>query len=95
MLQYNCDCPEAIALLERFADPDTGYPTKVIAAPYPEMEAEIAFTAWGRIWTMTAAELTPDRIRAFLTAYLNRGPEDIPSETQVLQAWLESDDPKP
>jgi hypothetical protein len=95
LLQYNCECPEVIALLRRFADPETGYPNKVIAAPYPDMESEIAFTAWGRIWTMSAAEVTAERIRAFLAAYLNRGPEDIPTETQALAAWRESDAPKP
>jgi hypothetical protein len=95
LLQYNCDCPEAITLLQRFADPETGYPTKVIVAPYPDMPTEIALSAWGRIWTMSAAELTVDRVRAFLDGYVDRGPELIPSETDQLEAWRESDDPKP
>ena len=95
MLQYNCACPEAIALLERFANPETGYPTKVIAAPYPDMPTEIALTAWGRIWTMSATELTADRVRAFVAGYVDRGPELIPTETQQLEAWRESDAPKP
>jgi hypothetical protein len=89
LLQYNCDCPDAIALLERFANPDTGYPTKVIAAPNPTMPTEIAFTAWGRIWTMSAAELSEARVSAFLEGYVDRGPEFIPSETEQLEAWRE------
>ncbi|MDP9365406.1 MAG: DUF3105 domain-containing protein [Chloroflexota bacterium] len=87
MLQYACTCPEAVALLEAVADPATGYPNLLIAAPYPEMEAEVALTAWGRIWTMEAEELTEERVRAFVEAYVNQGPEQIPGETAILEEW--------
>lgn len=93
MLQYRCDCPEAIAILERFADPATGYPVLLIAAPYPAMEPDIALTAWGRIQELTAADVTPDAVRAFVDAHVDAGPEQI--HTQELTEWRESNAPKP
>lgn len=93
VLHYRCDCPEAIAVLERFADPATGYPVLVIAAPNPDMEAEVAFTAWGRIQHLPAARVTPDVVRAFVEAYADQGPEKI--HTEELAAWRASDAPKP
>ena len=93
MLQYRCDCPETIALLEQFADPATGYPVLVIAAPYPDMTADVALTAWGQMLELSAEEVTPDRVRAFIEAFIDRGPEQIHSAE--LQAWRASDAPKP
>ena len=93
MLQYSCDCREVIEILETFADPATGYPVLVIAAPYPNMEADVAFTAWGRIQELSAAEVTPDVVRAFVEAFIDRGPEQV--HTGELEAWRASDAPKP
>lgn len=93
VLQYRCSCPEAVAILERFADARTGYPVLVIAAPYPGMEAEVAFTAWGRIQELAGDEVTPETVRAFVEAFVDQGPEKI--HTTELAAWRESDAPKP
>jgi hypothetical protein len=87
VLYHNCDCPEAIAILERLADPATGYPVKVIAAPNPTMDAEIALTAWHYLWTLDADEVTEERIRAFIDAHIDRGFEHIAAESAQLDAW--------
>ena len=91
MLQYNCECPETIALLERFADPATGYPSAVIAAPYADMETEVALTAWNHIWTMPANEVTPERLRDFIDGYVNKGPERIASQVSAIREWRDDD----
>ena len=96
MLQYSCECPDTVAMLERFADPATGYPSAVIAAPYPDMDAEVALTAWNRLWTMPAADVTPERLRAFIDLFINEGPERIPSQISAIREWrADAGRPKP
>lgn len=97
MLQYNCDCPDVVKLFDEFADPKTGYPTKVIAAPYPWMPKDtVAMTAWNYLWTGKPGEVNADLVRRFIKAHVDNGPEQIPSETQTLQAWEnDSSAPKP
>jgi hypothetical protein len=85
LLQYSCDCPEVVALLQRFADPATGYPVLVIAAPYPEMEADVALTAWERTLELDEEEVTEETVCEFVEAYIDRGPEKVHSEE--LSAW--------
>ncbi len=66
LVQYNCPqgCPELVqplaAIVERYGD-------GVILAPYPDMEARIALTAWGRMDTMEA--LDEQRVEQFIRAY--------------------------
>jgi len=43
------------------------YPDRVILAPYPKMDVQIAVTAWGRIDTF--AEFDEHRIVRFIEAY--------------------------
>ncbi len=52
------------------------YPTKIVLAPYTGMPARIALTAWGR--RQTFEQYDEAAIRAFITAYINKGPEDVP-----------------
>ena len=92
ILQYNCECPETIALLERFANPATGYPTAVITQPWANMETEVALTAWNYIDRMSAAEATPERIRTFIDEHINKGPERIASQVSTIREWREDDD---
>jgi hypothetical protein len=87
MFQYNCECPEAIAILEQLADPSTGYPVKVIAAPYPEMEVEIALTSWHYRWTMTADEVTREAVLSFIDAHVDHAYEHLAAESEQLDAW--------
>ena len=93
MLQYSCACPKVVELLETFADPVTGYPVLVIAAPYPDMEADVALTSWGWILELSEDEVTADVVREFIEAFVDRGPEKI--QTAELAAWRIGDAPKP
>lgn len=52
------------------------YPSKVIVAPYPSMEYKVAVTAWSRIMTME--QVDESRIKRFVDAFKNKGPEFVP-----------------
>lgn len=65
LVQYNCrDCDD---LIKRLAAIVSGYPDKVILAPYPKMDTRIALTAWGRIDTLD--DVDEQRIVRFIEAY--------------------------
>jgi hypothetical protein len=66
MVQYNCpeSCPDLVAQL---TDVVERYDRFVILAPYPQMEARIALTAWGRIDTFESFDEV--RIVRFIDAY--------------------------
>ena len=66
IVQYNCPdgCPDIVAQLSSVVG---AYDRYVILAPYPEMDARIALTAWGRIDTLD--ELDEARIVRFIEAY--------------------------
>jgi hypothetical protein len=66
MVQYNCPdgCPE---LVDQLAEIVGRYDRFVILAPYPDMEARIALTAWGRIDTLEA--FNESRIVRFIETY--------------------------
>ena len=66
MVQYNCPdaCPDLVAQLAGVVE---RYPSLVILAPYPDMDARIALTAWGRIDTFE--EFDEARIVRFIEAY--------------------------
>ena len=69
MVQYNCPdgCPDLVQQLSDIVD---RFPEGVILAPYPDMEARIALTAWGRIDTMDAFD--QQRILKFIRAHRGR-----------------------
>ena len=86
-IHYNCrDCPDLVAQLEDFyntytADPANRLPlypgsTKLVVAPYYDMPTRIALTAWGRIDTLDSFD--PERIKRFVDAYRDKGPEKAP-----------------
>lgn len=52
------------------------YPAKVILMPNPKIETRIALTAWTRLDTFD--EIDPARVKKFIDAWINRGPEDVP-----------------
>ncbi len=66
IVQYNCPdgCPQ---LAEQLGALVRRYPEKVILAPYPDMEARIVLTAWGRIDTLDGFD--EKRIVRFIRAY--------------------------
>ena len=76
VIQYNTEDVALIARLEEFAENQPGYPCFLVVAPYSNMEATIALTAWTVLDTMD--EYDEDRVQAFVNAYLNDGPERVP-----------------
>jgi hypothetical protein len=69
MVQYNCPdgCPD---LVQQLTGVVGRFSREVILAPYPDMEARIALTAWDRIDTMD--EFDEKRILKFIRAYRGR-----------------------
>ncbi|MFQ5520117.1 MAG: DUF3105 domain-containing protein [Candidatus Methylomirabilia bacterium] len=64
LVQYSCECPELVAKLKSIV---VRYDRSVILAPYPEMEARFALTAWGRIDKLE--EFDERRIVRFINAF--------------------------
>ncbi len=66
MVQYNCPdgCDEMVSQLAEIVN---RYEDHVILAPYPDMDARIALTAWGRIDKFD--DFDADRIVRFIKAY--------------------------
>jgi hypothetical protein len=66
LVQYGCPqgCPDLVEQLAALVSP---FPEGVILAPYPDMEARIALTAWGRIDKLE--EFDENRILRFIRAY--------------------------
>lgn len=80
MIHYSCrDCPELATRLEDFynryvpANRLPMFPTssKIVIAPYYDMDARIALTAWGRIDTFD--DYDEQRIVRFLEAFRDKG----------------------
>lgn len=66
MIQYNCPdgCEELVQKLEEIV---RQYDEFVVLAPYPDMDARIALTAWNRIDTFD--EFDETRIVNFINAF--------------------------
>lgn len=80
-IQYNdLDDP----LLDELWKVVRGNPTRIFIAPRPQLDAKLAFTAWGRL--MTCAEPTAQAVEVatkFVEAFAGKGPEgDIPGQPQ-------------
>lgn len=52
------------------------YPTKVLLAPYTDMPDTVAMTAWGH--RQTFDRYNEPAMRAFIAAFINKGPEEVP-----------------
>jgi len=70
MIQYNCDCPDIVSKLEPY-----GRERQIIVAPYKNMPSKISLTAWAH--QLTLDDFDADKIRAFIDAYRNKGPEKL------------------
>ena len=64
VVQYSCECPE---LVERLAKIVRRYPKQVVLAPYPDMKARIALTAWTR--RLTLDDVDEAQVVRFIEAY--------------------------
>lgn len=77
VVHYNCPdgCPELVAQLKQLAGE---YRSKVILAPRPNPDVpyRIILTAW--TWLDGFDEFDAERIRAFIRAHKDRGPELVP-----------------
>ncbi|MEK9148084.1 MAG: DUF3105 domain-containing protein [Patescibacteria group bacterium] len=67
--------PDVISRLEAVA---SEFGRKVIMAPRPANDADIALAAWNHLDKFSAAEFSEERVRNFIKAYRNRGPEFVP-----------------
>lgn len=67
--------PEAVSKIALIAKE---FGRKVIMAPRAANDADIALAAWTRLDKFSAAEFSEDRVRRFIKAYINRGPEFVP-----------------
>ena len=77
VIGYNCadGCPELVGQLKDLA---TQYRTKVVLAPRPNKDVpnRITLTAWTKLDQFN--DFDADRIKAFITAFKDKGPEFIP-----------------
>ncbi|MBI4499015.1 MAG: DUF3105 domain-containing protein [Chloroflexi bacterium] len=69
LVQYNCPegCPDLVQQLEEVVTDAARRYDRLILAPYPDMDARIALTAWGRIDKFE--EFDRDRITRFVQAF--------------------------
>jgi hypothetical protein len=82
VIQYDCPdgCPDLVAQLSAIVN---RYPVKLLLAPRDGMTHQIVLTAWGRMLTLD--HFNNVLIQRFINAYIDKGPENIPSETQQLK----------
>ena len=75
LVQYNCPeiCTELVQQLRSIT---RQYNSKVILAPYANMDSLIALTSWGKIDLLE--EFERERIAEFVDKNRNNGPEDVP-----------------
>lgn len=63
-------------LLARLAKIVEGDPSKVLLAPYPGLQGgDIAIAAWTKLDKFNATEFSEERVKAFIAAFRNQGPE--------------------
>ena len=54
------------------------YGRKVVMAPRSANDSDVALAAWNHLDKFSAAEFSEERVRNFVDAYRNRGPEFVP-----------------
>ena len=72
-VHYNTTDPVLIGQVEAAARGLPGWPNYYLFAPYPDMDATIALTAWNRVLYLDSVD--EDAMEAFAVAYQARGPE--------------------
>jgi len=89
VIQYNCDkTDDCQALVDQLTPLATQYTVKLLMAPRSGMKHMIALTAWNRLLTLDTFDQAA--IQRFIDAYIDKGPENIPSETQTLEQERQS-----
>ena len=51
---------------------------KIIVTPRAKNDADVALAAWTRLDTFSAREFSEERVRRFIKAFRNKGPEFVP-----------------
>ena len=59
----------------------SNYKAKVILAPYQASPSKIVLTAWGRMLKLDGFQ--EQKIKDFISAYKDKGPEHVPDETNI------------
>ena len=72
-VHYNTTDPALIGQVEAAARGLPDWPNYYLFAPYPDMDATIALTAWNRVLYLDSVD--EDAMEAFAVAYQARGPE--------------------
>lgn len=75
MVQYKGLSSEQIDALEDVVKKDA---RKVVMAPYPDMDAAVALTSWGKIQTCSAwSDAVPSLVRYFILLNRDNAPESV------------------
>ena len=76
MVQHRGLTDAQVDALERIVRED---PAMILMAPYPDMDAVVAFTSWGKIQTCDAwSEAVPALARYFIRTNRDNAPESLP-----------------
>lgn len=75
-ISYRSGVDEAV--LKKLEDIATAFGRKVIMTPRQANDSDIALAAWTRLDKFSAAEFSEERVREFIRAYRNKGPEFVP-----------------
>jgi len=68
----------ASSTVERLESFHHEFGRKIIVAPRQANDADIALAAWNHLDKFSVSEFSEERVRAFIRAYRNKGPEFIP-----------------
>ncbi len=68
----------ATSTVERLEAVAREFGRKVIMAPRSANDADIALAAWNRLDKFSADEFSEERVRSFIKAWRNKGPEFVP-----------------
>ena len=75
-ISYKPDISEDLrAKLEKFYEI---YGRKIIVTPRAKNDSDVVLAAWTRLDTFSAAEYSDERIKRFVKAFRNKGPEFVP-----------------
>ena len=66
------ECKDFVNKLEELVKKDSW---KMIVIPRPSLDTDFALTAWGKIDKFNSKDASLDRVKAFIEAFRNQGPE--------------------
>lgn len=75
-ISYRPEIDEEV--IKKLGDIATAFGRKVIMTPRQANDNDIAIAAWTRLDKFSASEFSEERVREFIRAYRNKGPEFVP-----------------